>query len=949
MMQVIEPRTTDAEHINKAQKIMADQHTMSMGDDVEHTEPMQIHTQEHSAQECIFSKKTIAQHRANITCATCHAARNRGSRMRVCARCGRMHCAQCKPPETKCEAKERTKQGTDEQKEPVATTQQREKEKEKAKGKTHMSMAMNNETKKENEDTDALDTFLRKIQERGPAPATMEWIPRTVRPRITTIMIKLLSESAQAAELANENEWDAIRWRTSTLLYAAPSILLSKPKKQVQSDDDGKEGMKESNQRKMFKEIRRRLQLAEKGEWHKLLGNHLEDYASKTKKTKKEEDTGEGSQRARDLQNATSRAQQGNIRGACQALVGRGLAPSNHDTVEKVKSMVAMDVTKAEHKELEDARRGASKLKSKVPEMTIGAVKRRIRVLKAGAAPGSSGLRNNHIRAIAAAPGGLRALTAWIAAWTKGKQGHQEMKAWNAAMIVPIDRDGTRVRPIALTEALVKLAQGTLMERLHRKLRKNAEPCKTKSEGIAQHIGQFSVRTPMGAEVLARIVRGWLNDRPNETLVQLDLSNAYGSVHRHFALRAVNAQLPEMSPMLAAEWASGRTHAWVQSDEGWEQLAVNRGAWQGAPHSNVAFCCALKAATSNSKLAWESGIAGGQYADDCFYHGPAGTVANNWGDLKEKLKEAGLELQDKKSAAYTPNFEDLSEDERKGLHRLLEIVPRADHPPRVLGTIAQNQRWAMTKDFDEKDDPARLAIKRAEAARKLCEAIKEMSVADVEGPSIAAGWAILSKSAARALDFDARLTSSDTLSKAHEILTSTLRDTTEALVGTHLSEEEHNTVSAPGPLGGCSLRAPSNIVADAAFLSSWICTRKAVQEHADAMGRPLLHEPDNEEAEKARANLRQAGVNVDINGKIELSDEAKRTMKQAQWIMKDVAEANNPAEQSHGPAQRTLSKIMRNIAQIEAAERWAHSDEKEKERRPEAGGTGNRRNVERTT
>ena len=80
------------------------------------------------------------------------------------------------------------------------------------------------------------------------------------------------------------------------------------------------------------------------------------------------------------------------------------------------------------------------------------------------------------------------------------------MKAWNAALIVPLDRDGTRVRPIALTEALVKLAQGTLMERIHRKLRKNAEPSKTKSEGKAQHIGQFSVRTPTEAEVLARIV-----------------------------------------------------------------------------------------------------------------------------------------------------------------------------------------------------------------------------------------------------------------------------------------------------------------------------------------------------------------------------------------------------------------------------------------------------------
>ena len=73
-------------------------------------------------------------------------------------------------------------------------------------------------------------------------------------------------------------------------------------------------------------------------------------------------------------------------------------------------------------------------LKKKVPEMTTGTVKRIIRVIEAGAARGPNGLRNNHIRAIDAAPGRLRALAAWIAAWTKGKQGHQEMKAWSAAM-----------------------------------------------------------------------------------------------------------------------------------------------------------------------------------------------------------------------------------------------------------------------------------------------------------------------------------------------------------------------------------------------------------------------------------------------------------------------------------------------------------------------------------
>ena len=41
--------------------------------------------------------------------------------------------------------------------------------------------------------------------------------------------------------------------------------------------------------------------------------------------------------------------------------------------------------------------------------------------IKAGAAPCHGGLRNNNFRAIAAAPGGLRAIRAWIAAWTKGE------------------------------------------------------------------------------------------------------------------------------------------------------------------------------------------------------------------------------------------------------------------------------------------------------------------------------------------------------------------------------------------------------------------------------------------------------------------------------------------------------------------------------------------------
>ena len=110
-----------------------------------------------------------------------------------------------------------------------------------------------------------------------------------------------------------------------------------------------------------------------------------------------------------------------------------------------------------------------------------------------------------------------------------------------------------------------------------------------------------------------------------------------------------------------------------------------------------------------------------------------------------------------------------------------------------------------------------------------------------------------------------------------------------------------------------------------------------MQQHADAMERPLQHEPDREEAQRARDNPQRAGVKVDERGKIERSDEAKHTVKKAQWITKDNDETNNSAEQVHGPA---LPKIMRNLAQLESAERWTQSNEEKKGRRPEAGGPG---------
>ena len=108
-------------------------------------------------------------------------------------------------------------------------------------------------------------------------------------------------------------------------------------------------------------------------------------------------------------------------------------------------------------------------------------------------------------------------------------------------MIVALNRQGGKVRPIALGEASTKLAQAVLVDVLARDLRAGLEP------------RQLSVRTPSGAELLARTLRGWMADGSGRVLLQLDLKNAYGRMHRSTALAAMIRRCPGLAPQLAQQ------------------------------------------------------------------------------------------------------------------------------------------------------------------------------------------------------------------------------------------------------------------------------------------------------------------------------------------------------------------------------------------------------------
>ena len=274
------------------------------------------------------------------------------------------------------------------------------------------------------------------------------------------------------------------------------------------------------------------------------------------------------------------------------------------------------------------------------------------------------------------------------------------------------------------------------MDCLAEQLRKRLEP------------HQLSVRTPGAVEALTRCLRQWCVDAPSCTLVQLDLSNAYGAVKRSAALAAVREICPGLAPLLAGQWQVGAAHAWAHDGEQWQWIAVDRRTWQGAPASNPAFCCASSIALSevlgnlpsdpgmdpgstagadcdrvdvgsrpdgdaDSINNWDVALAAPSpnldaagaesnhplddqhlawagYADDTFLFGDALSILLVWENIRASFAAIGLQLNDDKSTAYTGRYDRpgaAGGELDDGTKALYSTIPRAQSPPRILGAV----------------------------------------------------------------------------------------------------------------------------------------------------------------------------------------------------------------------------------------------------------------------
>ena len=165
--------------------------------------------------------------------------------------------------------------------------------------------------------------------------------------------------------------------------------------------------------------------------------------------------------------------------------------------MHQLQDLVALPIDEAERRDTGEQVRLARACTAEVPLTRMRTVRRKLRVFKRSAEPGPSGWRNGMLQLIGKRPIGCEALTRFCRAYSRGSLTAAESILWSSVCLVPLDKGGGKLRPIALGEALPKLAQATLFDTIGNGLRRAFEP------------QQLSVRVPGGAETLARTLRAW--------------------------------------------------------------------------------------------------------------------------------------------------------------------------------------------------------------------------------------------------------------------------------------------------------------------------------------------------------------------------------------------------------------------------------------------------------
>lgn len=212
----------------------------------------------------------------------------------------------------------------------------------------------------------------------------------------------------------------------------------------------------------MAEVIRRRLLLAEQGDWSPLLREYL---AARDARAASPAPTGtDTADTNRRTAAALAKVSAGCLRAGARILQGEELVTPTEHTLQQLRDLLPDTLPDEETPaDLQAARAAGLEEADRVPPTRVGAVHRAVGRLRPGAAPGPSQLRNTHVRALAAVEGGAHALADLATVAARGQLPEGDMDLWQAALVAVLPKASGGVRPIALLESLWKLSEALLL------------------------------------------------------------------------------------------------------------------------------------------------------------------------------------------------------------------------------------------------------------------------------------------------------------------------------------------------------------------------------------------------------------------------------------------------------------------------------------------------------
>ena len=475
------------------------------------------------------------------------------------------------------------------------------------------------------------------------AMRTIRHQPRGLRQGSCTTLKKLLQhhkhchhqwvkrrdpESLQAAVAA-------ARWA-----WLGPTLLVRAYEGSEQADG---EELTPGMRRKISIELAgKRATLAETGAWTELLRMYVRDLL-----TFEVDARGDGTHTPQqsttlkaDTMHSSDKMDSCNIRAALQILQTSVRAPQNTQTAAEVHSLVAVETDEHEIARIKMQCAAVRQAAAKFVPSPAKLVRRMARGVVLAAEPGPSGWRNADMTAVGRAEGGPAVLREWMGTWTGAMVPRCTAKLWTAATIAPLDCGPKKtepgqqmpqpcprkLRPIALAEVLMKLAESCVIEQHIERLHKGVEPT------------NLEFGTPDAAALIVRIVRGWANDMavtPKEgqdadVVLPIDLENAHGRAFRSTCLEAARTACRQLAATCAAQCEPCDTRFWQRCDGGWTVDSTTRGGWQGTRAVQVMFVLGLEVALSKSDEMAPSEITRIGLQDDMTFKGSAAALNRSW-------------------------------------------------------------------------------------------------------------------------------------------------------------------------------------------------------------------------------------------------------------------------------------------------------------------------------